>query len=143
MPRIAKNWIHTLSQSQDIRELPLPVFQAVMAIRCCVLSLHVDRDPARELINRLGNPAAAQRFIILFEAIGTAWPDPFTVSRPCCCMMSFDEALFANMVMASLSHDQARFDRLTCDLLDGDARSALFSALNAFQNIRIGHGHIS
>jgi hypothetical protein len=138
MPHTAKKWIHALSQAQDLRELPLPAVQAVMAIRCCVIGQYVDRDPINDLINRFGSPAAAQRFLIVFEAIGTAWPDPFTVSRPCCCMLSFDEALFAHMVVASLSHNQAAFDRLTCDLLNSDARATLFATLNAFQNARIG-----
>jgi hypothetical protein len=48
-------------------------------------------------------------------------------------MLSFDECLFADMVMASGSNNRAGFDALTQDMLNSDARNTVFAALCAFQ----------
>lgn len=85
-----------------------------------------------ELERRLGSSAAARRYRLVVEAIGQGWPDPFAVAPPCCPRASFDEALLAAMVGAAGSDDRARFDALTAEMLGGDARDMLFTALGNF-----------
>ncbi len=125
--------IKLVSGARDLRALPLAALHAVMAIRLCVISHHVDRDPAGDLIERFGNMQAAKKFLVLYEVIGNAWPDPFIVSRPCCYNMSFDECLFADIVIAGNANNRPTFDSLTHEMLNSDARNTVFAALTAFQ----------
>jgi len=75
---------------------------------------------------RLGSKRAAVHLHLLLEEIGSAWPEPFAVSPPCCPRLSHDEALLAGMVAAAAQADRPAFDRLLCDLLPDDARERLF-----------------
>lgn len=106
-------------------------------MRLCVVCHKVDRDPAEDLTQRFGNELAARRFGVVFEAVGTAWPDPFTVSRPCCPMLSPDEVTFADMMLAVSDQNREAFDAATCEMLGSDARETLYATLNAFNRARL------
>lgn len=129
--------IDRIFPQRDVRALPMAVMQAVMAIRLCVICHKIDRDPAAELFQRLGSESAASRFAIVFEVVGTAWPEPFTVSRPCCTMLSPDEAMFADMMITVAARDRASFDMIICDMIGTDARETLFTTLQAYDQARI------
>src|SRR3546814_16198096 len=82
------------------------------------------------------NTLAVRVYRLVVEAIGHVWPDPFAVAPPCCPRVSFDEALLAAMVGAAGRDDRARFDTLTAEMLDSDARAMLFTALGNFVRAR-------
>lgn len=126
-PLIAK-----LTRQALVRDLPLEVAQAVLALRYCILCRRVARDPTPELERRWGNVLAARRYRVAVEAIGHVWPEAFAVAPPCCPCLSHDEALFAGMVGAAAREDRAHFDWLTAEMLGGDAREMLFVALGNF-----------
>ncbi len=129
-------FIDTMIKPRDVRLLPIPVMQAVMAMRLCVICHKVDRDPLDDLIPRFGSTIAARRFQVVFEVIGSAWPDPFMVSRPCCPMLGPDEMMFADMIAAASIQDRSMFDRITREMHNTDIRETLFTALSAFEQAR-------
>jgi hypothetical protein len=120
-----------------VRDLAVEAAQAVLALRYCILCHRSDRDPMPELERRWGDILSARRYRLVVEAIGHVWPDPFAVAPPCCPGTSFDEALLASAVEAVSRRDRASFDRLTGEMLGGDARAMLFTALENFLRPRI------
>jgi hypothetical protein len=129
-------FIQIMVAQRDVRELPFPIAHAVMAMRLCVVCHTFDRDPKDDLIQRLGSPLAAQKFHIAVEAIGTAWPEPFSVARPCCPKLSPDEATLVDMITAVRANNRADFDKATQEMLGCDARNTLYGALCAFETAR-------
>ncbi|PZQ20771.1 MAG: addiction module antidote protein [Sphingopyxis macrogoltabida] len=128
----SRTLIRQLTDQPLVRNLPVDAAQAVLALRYCILCRRSGRDPMPELERRWGNILAARRYRLVVEAIGHVWPDPFAVAPPCCPRLSFDEALLAAMVGASAQGDRAGFDRMTEEMLGGDAREMLFAALGNF-----------
>lgn len=124
--------IRRLTEQPLVRDLSVEAAQAVLALRYCILCRRSERDPMPELERRWGNILAARRYRLVVEAIGHVWPDPFAVAPPCCPRVSFDEALLAAMVGAASRRDQAQFDRMSAEMLGGDARAMLFAALENF-----------
>lgn len=132
----AADTIRRLIHAPSVRQVPLRAAQAVLGLRLCVLLRKCDRNPLPELEQRFGSILAARRFGVVVEAIGQIWPEPFAVSPPCCPMMSFDEALLADMANSAASEDRAGFDRMTAEMMGSDARDTLFAALTAFERVR-------
>lgn len=128
--------IRRFTQQALVRDLPVDAAQAVLALRYCILCHRSARDPIPELERRWGNIVAARRYRLLVEAIGHAWPDAFAVAPPCCPHLSFDEALLAAMMGAAARGDRARFDWLTAEMLDSDARAMLFAGMGNFIRAR-------
>ena len=124
--------VRRFTEQPLVRDLPVDAAQAILALRYCILCRRSERDPMPELERRWGNVLAARRFRLVVEAVGHAWPDAFAVAPPCCPHVSFDEALLAAMVGAASRGDQAQFDRMTEEMLGGDARAMLFAALENF-----------
>lgn len=132
----AASRIRQLADLPFVRDLSIDGAQAVVALRFCILCRRSGRDPVPELERRWGNIVTARRYRLVVEAIGHCWPDPFAVAPPCCPRASFDEALLAAMVGAAGAGDRARFDALTAEMLGGDARAMLFTALGNFLRAR-------
>lgn len=128
--------IRKFTEQPLVRDLSVDAARAVLALRYCILCRRGERDPMPELERRWGNMRAARRYRIVVEAIGHVWPAPFAVAPPCCPRVSFDEALLADMVIAADRRDRARFDFLTAEMLGGDAREMLFTALENFARAR-------
>ncbi len=131
--------IRAFIRPRDVRQLSLAAMHTVMAVRLCVICRKTDHDPAQDLLLRFGNELAVRRFQVLFEAIGTAWPEPFTISRPCCPVLSLDESMLANMMIAVIDQNRAAFDLETHEMLGSDARETLFAILSAFERARSRH----
>lgn len=132
----ADELISVMIRPRDVRQLSMAAMHAVMALRLCVICHKVGRNPMDDLIQRFGNPLAVRHFRFVFEAIGTAWPDPFTISRPCCPLLSPDEAMFADMMTSVARRDRAAFDSVTHEMHGSDAREALYATLSAFERVR-------
>ena len=128
--------VRKFTEQPLIRDLPVDAAQAVLALRYCILCRRSGSDPMPELERRWGNILAARRYRLVVEAIGHIWPDPFAVAPPCCPHLSFDEGLLADIVTAAGRGDRVRFDRLTGEMLDSDARAMLFTALEHFVRAR-------
>lgn len=126
---------------RDVRQLPMAAMHGVMAMRLCVICHRVGHDPAHDLLQRFGNELATNRFQVIFEVIGKTWPDPFTVSRACCPLLTPDESMFANMMIAACNQDRAAFDFETSEMFGSDARGTLFAALSAFERARMSETH--
>lgn len=115
-----------------VRDLPAAPAQAILALRYAILCRRLGQDPLPELERRWGHSAAARRFTVLVEVIGTMWPEPFAVAPPCCQKLSFDEALLADMVTSARIDDRRRFDLQSAEMFGSDARDMLFSCLRNF-----------
>ena len=127
-----KALIRHLIAPRNVRHLPVLAMHVVFAMRLSVLCQSVDQDPSDELARRLGNALAARRFRLVFEMIGSVWPDAFAIARPCCLRLTCDEGLLAEMMTAAAAQDRVAFDRATEDMLGEDARERLYTGLAAF-----------
>jgi hypothetical protein len=105
------------------------------ALRQWVVASRSGRCPIAAAGARLGSKRAAAHLHLLLEEMGSAWPDPFAVSPPCCPRLSHDEALFAQMMAAAGQGDRPGFDRLLSDLLPGDARERLFLSARVLNGV--------
>lgn len=85
-------------------------------------------DPGPAMTARLGSKAAAWKFWLLMEEVGTAWPDPFLLSPPCCGRLTGDEATLCQMLHAAAAGDRAAFLRLLEELLPIEFSDRLYSS---------------
>lgn len=122
-----KSLVRLFTQQPAVRDLECMPAQAILALRYAILCRRSGQDPLPELERRWGNILAARRFRVLVEAIGHIWPDPFALAPPCCPRMSFDEGLLASILTVARRDDRMRFDFLTAEMLDSDARDLLYA----------------
>ncbi|HKT15946.1 MAG TPA: addiction module antidote protein [Allosphingosinicella sp.] len=118
--------IELLARTPRLADLAPRHANIVILLRAWALLGRQRRCPYALLVGQLGSPCAAARFQLLMEQIGAVWPDPFCVSPPCACLLSYDEATLAEMLAAAWRADRPAFDTLLMDLLAGDARDRLF-----------------
>lgn len=104
----------------------------VVSARLWVALRKSGQDPAPAMTQRLGAADAAWRFWLLMEEVGTAWPDPFLVSPPCCRRLNFDEAVLLDMVHHAARRDRIGFIRLVEDMLAVEIAERLYRATRAF-----------
>ena len=134
MPRSAepsrslRNTLPRLAQAATIARLAEPprlnaLDQAgramVLAVRLLALNSRVGRDPLPDLLRHLQSVEATTAFIALADALGTRWPDRVQVLRPCCGLLSPDEATMAALASTARAGDRAAF----CAQIDGFIRS--------------------
>ncbi len=89
-------------------------------------------DPNLLMAQRLGSDSAAWQFWLLMEEVGTAWPDPFLVSPPCCGRMSHDESLLLDMLHHAAGRDGGAFHALLDEMLPMEHRERLYGTAGAF-----------
>lgn len=89
-------------------------------------------DPAVAVSQRLGSEEAAWRFWLLMEEVGTAWPDPFMVSPPCCGRMSFDEASLIAMLDHARGGRRVQFLSLLKEMLPLEIADRLYGTARSF-----------
>lgn len=65
-------WVTALP---DLMSLPSAEARIIMSLRVAVMSQKCYRDSRSYLQDRLGGELAANRFLILVETIGEAWPE--------------------------------------------------------------------
>lgn len=85
-------------------------------------------DPGPAMQARLGSDRAAWQLWLLMEEVGTAWPDPFMVSPPCCRAMSFDEVTLLAMLRHAHRGERAEFGRLLGEMLPQEICERLFTS---------------
>ena len=89
-------------------------------------------DPATMMEQRFGSEAASWNFWLLMEEVGTAWPDPFMVSPPCCRRMSHDEKVLLDMIQYGADGDRGAFLRLLQEMLPVEIADRLYASTRTF-----------
>ncbi len=118
--------------TRDLRDLPLLSMHVIMAMRLCVMCAKTEQDPSAALEQRFRSPLAARRFQVLVVAIDQAWPEPFMISRPCCALLTPDEAMIADLAATAAYGDRAAFDTVARDMLSPETRDQLHIRFSAF-----------
>lgn len=121
-------WIMRPTRVEDIDPAAM---RLVMATRLAVLCQRREVDPLPLLTQRVGCRMMAVAMLHLVSVTGTAWPEAFSLSPPCCRTLSHDEALLAALAEAALSNDRRGFDGCSRDLLTEDARDFLWREISA------------
>ncbi len=116
-----------------IAALPPNAHQLLVAIRAAIViqggaARGGDGDPAPRLSGLLGSGRAAAALLILIEAVGSAWPDPVAIYRPCARGVTHDELTLLRLIGCASRTDWAGADVLLRDYLPADARACLFHA---------------
>jgi predicted lipoprotein len=110
----------------DLRACTVPAVHAVMATRLHVLYAQCGHDPLPDLAVRLRSMRAARAVATLNAAIDRVWPESFAVHRPCCMLMSPDEALLAQVATAAAQGKRAAAMDAMRDYLPALSRERLF-----------------
>ncbi|WP_299309766.1 hypothetical protein [uncultured Croceicoccus sp.] len=116
----------TLTPQYDLRAIP--PLRAVIV--CAVRYLHVARV-GRCYCHKgwqrfLGTEAAIRPFHGFLSEVDQYWPEPVALNRPCDPMLSFDEALLADMLAAAAGGDRDGFDRMIRDMIPAAGRHAMW-----------------
>jgi hypothetical protein len=127
--------IQSLAQSVQLQDLPNTGLCVVRALRRWVAAHKSALCPVAAMRAQLGCVRAAAHLHLLLEEVGAAWPEPFSVSPPCCPRLSHDEATLAEMLRLAEYDDRPGFDRLLADLLPGDARDCLFHSARVLSEV--------
>ncbi|WP_373488109.1 addiction module antidote protein [Blastomonas sp.] len=122
-------WQRLVDRPADLHSATLDEARLVVALRIAVFAHKSGADPAPAVAAKLGSAVLANHLSLIVEAMGQAWPEPFSIMRPCCGRMSPDETLFAGMLRSAARGNRASFDRLTCEMLAEDARNLLFNLM--------------
>lgn len=122
-------WQDMLDRPMDLGSASLMEAKLVVALRIAIFAHKSGADPAPHVAARLGSIPLSNQLSLVLEAMGQAWPDPFSVSRPCCGRLSPDEVLFVGMVRSAMRGNRAAFDRQTREMLGEDARSLIYNLM--------------
>jgi len=82
----------------------------ISSFRLLALCAKAGRDPLLELTHRYACLTTAKAFLDFADAIGACWPENVTVARPCCPVLTPDEATIVSMVDAARSGRREGFD---------------------------------
>lgn len=100
--------------------------RAIVAIRLLAICNRTGNEPLPLLSQRLASVTAAKAFIAFADLVGTCWPEIFSVMRPCCRVVSPDEATLAQMIDAVAAGNRAKFGRALDGFVRSDRQDALF-----------------
>lgn len=122
-------WQDLIDRPADLGSATMFEARLVVALRIAVFAHKTGADPAPHVATRLGSVALSNQLSLVLEAIGQAWPEPFSVSRPCCSRLSPDEAMFVGMVRSAMRGNRAAFDRQTREMIAEDARTLIYNLM--------------
>jgi|TARA_B110001454_G_scaffold181602_1_gene175717 hypothetical protein len=122
-------WQDLLDRPMDLGSASLIEAKLVVALRIAIFAHKSGADPAPHVAARLGSVTLSNQLSLVLEAMGQAWPDPFSVSRPCCGRLSPDETMFIGMVRSAMRGNRASFDRQTREMLGDDARTLIYNLM--------------
>ena len=112
LPRVSRAAIiERLQRVGQLGELDPVACHVVTAIRLLAINSRMGRDPLPALLQWLISVDAARAFLAFADRLGTCWPERVQVLRPCCGLLSPDEATIAAMASCALAGDRAGFDR--------------------------------
>lgn len=122
-------WQDMLDRPLDLGSASVIEARLVVALRIAVFAHKTGADPAPHVATRLGSVSLSNQLSLVLEAMGQAWPEPFSVSRPCCGRLSPDEAMFVGMARSAIRGNRAAFDQQTREMLAEDARTLIYNLL--------------
>ncbi len=116
----------------DLMSLGKAEAQTIVALRVAVMSQKCFRDARPYLQERLGSELAVSRFLIMVEAIGSAWPESVKIGRACCPHTMPDEILLLNMLRCAVQGNRPSFDALICEMIDPCSRDRIYLDMTNF-----------
>jgi len=122
-------WQQLLDRPADLRAASQLEARLVVALRIAVFAHTSGQDPGPHVAARLGSSILSNQLSLVIEAMGQAWPEPFSVSRPCCGRLSPDETMFVGMMRSAIRGNRAAFDRVTCEMLGEDSRTLIYNLM--------------
>lgn len=122
-------WQDMIDRPADLGSATVFEARLVVALRIAVFAHKSGADPAPHVAARLGSTALSNQLSLVLEAMGQAWPEPFSVSRPCCARLSPDEAMFVGMMRSAMRGNRAAFDRDTREMIGEDARTLIYNLM--------------
>lgn len=124
--------IALLARSPSLCCLPQDQANLVLAARLWVTMRKRGLDPSPAMTQRFGSSEAAWRFWLLMEETGTAWPEPFLVSPPCCRRLTHDEATLVEMAVHAAAGARAEALRLLGDMMPVESADRLHASALRF-----------
>ncbi|MBO9574708.1 MAG: hypothetical protein J7494_03135 [Sphingobium sp.] len=112
---------------RDLRTSPLVVVQVAAAARIAILFAHAGRDYLPGTAVRLRSMRAANALQRLLATVNEVWPHAFLTRRPCCCALSPDESVLADLALAALHGNRPAAIAATCELLPAASRDRIFT----------------
>lgn len=125
-------WVTALP---DLMSLPSAEARIITSLRVAVMSQKCYRDSRPYLQDRLGGEPAANRFLILIEAIGEAWPESVKIARACCPHTMPDEMLLLNMLCCARQECRPGFDALICEMIAPCGRDRIYTDMRNFASV--------
>ncbi|WP_417592466.1 hypothetical protein [Parasphingorhabdus sp.] len=122
----------------DIRTLPSVEARLIIAFRLAVVATRNAYDCFDHLSDRLGGRLAATRILILAETIGSAWPEPFQIGRPCCSQTTHDEIWLIASIRLAVCENRPGYDALCCDMIGDGERERIYNDLRNFVAVYTG-----
>ncbi|MEP2101165.1 MAG: hypothetical protein ABJP02_07965 [Parasphingorhabdus sp.] len=126
------NLAKLISPLPDLMSLGRAEAQIITALRVVVMSQKCYRDARPYLQERLGSELAVNRFLILVESIGAAWPESVKIGRACCPHTMPDEILLLNMLRCAVQGSRPSFDALICEMIDPCSRDRIYLDMTNF-----------
>ncbi len=124
-----------LTPLPDLMSLAASEARIIMSLRVAVMSQKCYRDSRPYLQDRLGGELAANRFLILVEAIGEAWPESVKIARACCPHTMPDEMLLLNMLCCVRQECRPGFDALICEMIAPCGRDRIYTDMRNFASV--------
>lgn len=103
--------------------------RTVVGLRVLSLCGAAGRDPMLELTTRLRSVTQARLLMEFAELAGRCWPEPLLFARPCCCILTPDEATLATLAEAARRSDRAKFCSQLCGFVRADRHDAIYGAM--------------
>lgn len=122
-------WQDLIDRPADLGSATVFEARLVVALRIAVFAHKTGADPGAHVAARLGSVPLSNHLSLILEAMGQVWPEPFSVSRPCCGRLSPDEAMFVGMVRSAMRGNRAAFDRQTREMIPEDARTLIYNLM--------------
>ncbi len=99
----------------------------IISARSWFLLRGAQENPLPRITGILSSTTKALRFSILMEAVQQAWPQPFAIHRPCCCLASIDEILLAQITRLGATRNRVGFDILLKEIIGEDGRNLIYA----------------
>lgn len=123
------SWQDLIDRPAELGSATLFEARLVVSLRIAIFAHKTGADPAPHVAARLGSVALSNQLSLVLEAMGQVWPEPFSVSRPCCGRLSPDEAMFVGMLRSAMRGNRAAFDRQTREMIGEDARTLIYNLM--------------
>lgn len=102
-------WLAQLRCPRRITAIEPVAARFIYSLRLIAVHERARRDPVAELACRLGSVAVAVKALQLAEGLCRSWPEPISVRRFCCQVLSHDEATIAAMIEAAWHNRREAF----------------------------------